>query len=236
MAEREEDSSYDYAHRNTDTDVRRSRVSQYNAYKASGPVMTEYIHGIRKACVEREIPVSSEETLNVISNLARIKSAKNILELGTGTGVSGLALLDATDGSRLTTIERREDFLEEAKENFRGAGYEGRVQCIPGDAGEEIQKLREDGRVYDFIFLDCAKVQYVKYLPLLKDMLLPGGVLAADDVLIYGWATGEAEVPQKRHMLAKHIQEYIDAAIADDMFETSILDVGDGLAVSVKIS
>ncbi len=229
-----EEKEYDYAHRNTETDVRRGRTSQFNKYRGSASFITDYIEKLRKDCAAREIPVSSEETLCAVCTIARMKGAKNILELGTATGVSGMALADAVYPAKLTTIECREDFLAEAEQNFRNMGIDKMVRTILGDAGEEIKKLQTAGCTYDFIFMDCAKVQYVKYLPILKDLLEPNGVLVADDVLIYGWATGEAEVPAKRHMLAQHIREYIDAVLSDDELYTVILDVGDGMAVSVK--
>ena len=87
---------------------------------------------------------------------------------------------------------------------------------------------------YDFIFLDCAKVQYIKLLPRLKRLLKSGGVLLADDVLLYGWVNGEVPVPKKRKMLVAHIREYITAVTEDCELTTSILDVGDGIAMSVK--
>ncbi|MCD8287178.1 MAG: O-methyltransferase [Clostridia bacterium] len=228
-----EDKSFDFAHRNTDTDVRRSGTAMYNRYEASTPDMTERIEAIRKDCASREIPVSSEETLAFICALARIKAPENILELGTATGVSGAALLDAVPETVLTTVERSKDFLAEAMYNLQMLGISDRAYFCYGDAGNVILDLLANKQQYDFIFLDCAKVQYIKYLPTLKKLLRPGGVLVADDVLIYGWATGENEVPPKRHMLAQHIQEYIDAVTADEDLRTVILDIGDGMAVSV---
>ena len=102
-----------------------------------------------------------------------------------------------------------------------------------GDAGEEILKLPEDK--FDFIFLDCAKVQYIKYLPRLKKLLKKGGVLVADDILLFGYITGEEEVPKKRKMLVEHIKEYVSAVTNDCELFTTILDIGNGVAVSTKI-
>ena len=82
--------------------------------------------------------------------------------------------------------------------------------------------------------MDCAKVQYIKYLPRLKELLVRGGVLVADDVLLYGWASGEAEVPKKRRMLARHIEEYLTAVSEDKELITCVIRVGDGIALSVK--
>ena len=65
-------------------------------------------------------------------------------------------------------------------------------------------------------------------------LLAAGGVLIADDVLLFGWASGEAEVPKKRRMLAKHIEEYLVAVTSDPELFTSVIKVGDGIALSVK--
>ena len=116
--------------------------------------------------------------------------------------------------------------------NFKAAGVDSRVAAICGDAGEEILKLQKDS--FDLIFLDCAKVQYIKYLPALKELLKDGGTLVADDILLFGYVTGEVEVPKKRKMLVEHIKEYIAAVKADKDFTTSIINAGNGLAVSVK--
>ena len=90
------------------------------------------------------------------------------------------------------------------------------------------------GGGYDFIFLDGPKVQYVKWLPRLKELLARGGLLAADDVLLYGWVNGEEQPPKKRRMLVEHVREYLNAVTSDDGLITYIADVGDGIALSVK--
>ena len=75
----------------------------------------------------------------------------------------------------------------------------------------------------------------MKYLPRLKQLLNCGGVLIADDVLLFGWITGETPVPPKRRMLYTHVKEYVDAVTRDKELITSVINVGDGLAMSVKI-
>jgi predicted O-methyltransferase YrrM len=189
------------------------------------------VQSIRKDAFERSIPVSSDETLNFLMVQALLKNATNILELGTAVGVSGICLLDVCKNAHLTTVERDEHFFAEAQNNFAKAGVSDRVTAILGDAGEIIQNLSGE---YDFIFLDSAKVQYIKYLERLKQLLKKGGVLLADDVLLYGWVNGEVPTPQKRKMLVTHVREYIDAVTHDDELLTSIVDVGDGIALSVK--
>ena len=100
-------------------------------------------------------------------------------------------------------------------------------------SGEELLRQFSAGR-YDLIFLDGPKAQYLKYLPDLKRLLKIGGVLFSDDVLLYGWVNGEA--PKKRHVLVEKIREYLRVLCDDESFWTSVLELGDGVAVSVRVS
>ena len=216
----------DYPHFNTRDGERTTPTAKFNR-----PHISENLQKLRESAFGRSIPTADDETLNfLITQLCAIKP-KNILELGTATGISGIAMLETCPEAHLTTVEKNTAFFEEAKSNFKCFGMNMRVDAINGDAGEVIDML---SGTYDFIFMDCAKVQYIKYLPKLKKLLTRGGVLLADDVLLFGWVTGESEVPQKRKMLFKHICEYVQAVTDDKELFTTILNIGDGLAISVK--
>lgn len=219
---------FNYAHKDTSGGERKSRTAQFNRLQCS-----ELVKTLRKSAFEREIPTASDETLQFICTLARAKNAKHILEIGTAIGISGICLLESCPDAELTTIERDGDFFAQAKENFGRANLSDRVIPIQDDATDAVLALPDES--FDFIFMDCAKVQYVKMLPRLKQLLKKGGVLVADDVLLFGWITGEVEPPRKRNMLVRHVREYIDAVTEDVDLCTSILDIGDGIAVSVKI-
>lgn len=217
---------FSYAHKNTSGGERVTRTAPFNK-----PDTGEKLSKIRAAAFKEEIPVSDDETLNFLITLVRALRPENILELGTAVGVSGSAMLLNSEKSNLTTIERDEKFCARARDTFSEVGVSDRVTLICGDAGEVINTL--DGK-YDFIFLDCAKVQYVKYLPRLKTLLRSGGVLLADDVLLFGFVTGEQPVPPKRRMLVEHIKEYISAVTSDPELTTTVVDIGNGVALSVK--
>ena len=217
----------DYAHFNTKEGERKTSTAQFNR-----PHVSKQLQNLRESAFERSIPTADDETLQFLLTFLRALQPKNILELGTATGISGIAMLDICPQAHLTTIEKSAQFFEEAVSNFKCFGVDMRVNAINADAGEEIQML---SGTYDFIFMDCAKVQYIKYLPRLKQLLARGGVLLADDVLLFGWVTGEAEVPKKRKMLASHICEYVQAVTDDEELSTTIINIGDGLAFSVKL-
>ncbi len=218
---------FNYAHKNTENGERTTKTAPLNK-----PQISEEIQALRQNAFKAEIPVSDDETLNFLCTLIAALKPCNILELGTAVGVSGAAMLQGCAFAHLTTVERDENFYKAAKENFKSLNIDGRVTAVSGDAGEVIASLPEGG--YDFIFLDCAKVQYIKYLPRLKKLLKKGGVLLADDVLLFGYITGEAEAPKKRKMLVEHIKEYIAAVTDDEELYTTILDIGNGVAMSVK--
>ena len=86
---------------------------------------------------------------------------------------------------------------------------------------------------YDFVFLDGPKAQYERYLFDLKRLMKKGAVLFADDVLLYGWVSGEEPTPQKRQSIVDKIRSYLDTITKDKDFITSVLNVGDGVALSV---
>lgn len=217
---------YPYAHNDTSVPERVSRTAQFNK-----PAFGEEAERIRQSAFARRIPVSSDETLGFLTAVALAKNPKSILEIGTAVGVSGICLLNACKNAHLTTIEKDGDFFSEAQINFKSFNLSGRVTALLGDAGEILPQMEG---AYDFIFLDGPKAQYVKYLPHLKRLLSAGGVLFADDVLLFGWVNGESPVPAKRKMLVQHVREYLQAVTEDCDFVTSVVDVGDGVALSVK--
>ncbi|MDE6373042.1 MAG: O-methyltransferase [Clostridia bacterium] len=221
----EDTNKFTYAHRDTSTPERTSRTAGLNKLRVG-----DYVARLRKHAYEREVPVAGDETLNFLLTLALAKNAKSILEVGCAEGITSIALLDISEGAHLTAIERDGQFICSFKSNLEA--YAGRYTLIEGDATDVCATLTDEA--YDFIFLDCAKVQYIKLLPELKRILKKNGVLVADDILMYGWVNGEVETPKKRRMLVEHIREYITAVTEDCGLQTAILDVGNGIAMSVK--
>lgn len=190
----------------------------------------ERVLRLRKEALSRGIPVADDETLNYLLLMLSAVRPKNILEIGTAVGLSAAAMLMRCPDARLTTIELEEERYLEAKRNLSELGLSSRAVCHLGDAGEILTMM--DGR-FDFVFLDGPKAQYEKYLFDLKRLLSPGGVLFADDVLLYGWVSGERPTPQKRHSIVDKLRGYLGSVTSDKDFITSVLDVGDGVAVSV---
>ncbi len=177
-------------------------------------------------------PSCADETLNFLIYTVKTLNPEKILEIGTAEGLSGAAMLFACERAKLTTIELNEERYFTAKKNFADLSLSDRADLILGDAGEVIDCLNE---IYDLIFLDGPKAQYINYLPRLKQLLRKGGVLFADDVLLFGWVNGKEETPHKRRSIVEKLKRYLIAISSDSELITSILDIGEGVAVSVKI-
>lgn len=184
----------------------------------------------RKAALDRGVPVADDETLQFLLLTLQMTKPTRILEIGTAVGLSGVAMLNACPNAKLTTIELEEERYVEAKQNFADFGVSSRVNAYLGDAGEILSMM--DGQ-FDFVFLDGPKAQYEKYLFDIKRLLRRGSTLFSDDVLLYGWVSGEEPTPQKRHSIVEKIRAYLDTLTNDKDFITSVLNVGDGVALSV---
>ncbi|MBQ8428891.1 MAG: O-methyltransferase [Clostridia bacterium] len=190
----------------------------------------EEITARRRDALSRGIPVADDETLQFLLVTLAMSNPKRILEIGTAVGLSSAAMLLACPEAKLTTMELEEERYVEAKANFAHFGVTDRVTAYLGDAGEILAMM--DGE-FDFVFLDGPKAQYEKYLFDLKRLMKKGAILFADDVLLYGWVSGEEPTPQKRRSIVDKIRSYLQTVTADKDFITSVLNVGDGVALSV---
>lgn len=191
----------------------------------------EQLNALRERAKEGRDPTAADETLALLCDLVQKLQPERVLEIGAGEGLTSIALLIG-GAARLTAIECDAERARRARENFALFHLADRVTLIEDDAGRVLPALEEDG-AYGLIFLDGPKAQYRRYFADCKRLLKRGGVLVSDDILLFGYVTGEP--PKKRKMLAEHIREYIAMLQSDPAFETEILPFGEGVAVSRKL-
>jgi predicted O-methyltransferase YrrM len=163
--------------------------------------------------------------------LASVLDARAVVEIGTGTGVSGLWLLRGMrpDGV-LTTVDTEAEHQRLAKEGFTEAGIASqRFRLIPGAALEVIPRLT-DGH-YDLVFCDGDKREYTDYLNEALRLLRPGGVVAFDNAL---WHDRVAD-PSQRDEETVAIRELGQAITDHESLVPVLLPVGDGLLVAKKV-
>ncbi len=180
------------------------------------------------------IPVIRRETQALLGFLITEKQPCHILEVGTAIGFSALFMSGflPKDG-RITTIEKYEKRIPIARENFRRFGREKQIKLLEGDAMQILANLPQES--YDMVFMDAAKGQYIHFLPLVKKVLAPGGVLISDNVLQDGQIIeSRFAVTRRDRTIHERMREYLYALTHDDELVSSVLTVGDGVALSVK--
>ena len=189
---------------------------------------------IEKESRDAQVPVIPHETARLLSVLLTMKKPKNILEVGTAVAFSsGLMSRYLQDGGTITTIDRYELMLKDARKNIVRMGLEDTIKILEGDAADILPTLTGP---YDVIFLDAAKGQYSAFLPHCLRLLPVGGLLIVDDVLQGGdIAKTRFSVPRRQRTIHKRLRNFLWDISHNDALESSIVPIGDGLAVCVKI-
>jgi predicted O-methyltransferase YrrM len=163
--------------------------------------------------------------------LAAVTEARAVVEIGTGTGVSGLWMLRGMrpDGV-LTTVDTEAEHQRLAKQGFSEAGIAPqRVRLIPGAALDVLPRLT-DGH-YDMVFCDGDKLEYSEYLTEALRLLKPGGIVAFDNAL---WHDRVAD-PAQRDGETVAIRELGRTIQGHENLLPVLLPVGDGLLVAKKV-
>jgi len=189
---------------------------------------------LQEYAYQKNFPVIEPQTAKFISTLLAALRPKDILEIGCCIGFSaGLMSNFLAPGGHITTIERYDVMITKAKENFDKYGWNDKITLLEGDAGNILKSL--DKR-FDFIFMDAAKGQYLRFLPDCLRVLNVGGLLLADDILKDGYlAMDRFQVPRRQRTTHKRMQEFVHAVTNTDGIEASIVTVGKGLVMCTKL-
>lgn len=185
------------------------------------------------------IPIIRTESHKILQDIVEKQKPKNILEIGTAVGYSGMLMLSACDG-KLITIEHDEKLIKQAKQNFKHNNQLSRVKVVKGDCMVEIAKMvasKQYDDFFDLIFLDGPKAQYGSLLDSLVMLLKPNGVFVADNVLFRGYVNGETTAPTKRYKtIIKRLNDFIENC-KNHQFLTdfNLISVEDGMLFAKKV-
>ena len=194
---------------------------------------TPFLEELEKTALEAEVPVIRREMQSFIKTLLALQKPEKILEVGTAVGFSTLLMCEyGPENLHITTIENYEKRIPLARENFRRAGREEQITLMEGDAGRILGEL---SGTYDMIFMDAAKGQYIHWLEDVLRLLQPGGILLSDNVL-QELIQSHYLVERRDRTIYKRMREYLYVLKHDTRIITSILPLGDGAALSVKVN
>lgn len=195
---------------------------------------SDFVLELAREAQETFVPVIRKETASLLKTLIALKRPERILEVGTAIGYSAIVMSEhMPEGCTITTIEKYEKRIPIARENFRRAGKESVIRLLEGDAGDILPKL--DGK-YDFIFMDAAKGQYGSFLNDIMRLLPAGGVLVSDNVLQDGdIIESRYAVTRRNRTIHARMREYLFELKHNELLQSAVIPVGDGVAVSVRV-
>lgn len=194
---------------------------------------SKILETIEREALDTYVPIIRKEMQSFLKVLLTIQKPMRILEVGTAVGFSALLMSEyAPERCKITTIEKYEKRIPIALENFKRAGKENQITLIEGDALDVLKSLEES---YDFIFMDAAKGQYIHYLPEVLRLLEDGGTLISDNVLQEGdLIESRFAVERRNRTIHARMREYLYELKHKEALVTTILPLGDGVALSTK--
>ncbi len=197
------------------------------------PPRNELFGEMEKVAEKEHIPIMEQMAIEVMLQFMRMQNPAKILEVGTAIGYSALRMADALPDVEIVTLEIDPVRAEQARKYFRKAGADGRITILEGDALELVDKVTERGP-YDAIFIDAAKGQYMKFFNMYGPLLGDRGCIYSDNVLFRGYVAEEIVQQRRFRSLARKMKEFNRFLMEHEGYITTIIPVGDGLAVSKK--
>lgn len=196
------------------------------------PVNSQTVEEIRSVAKENYIPIIKRDTENLLKFVLKMQNSKSILEIGCAVGYSAIIMLENSDAD-IVTVEKMPERVEEAKKNIKYANLEDRAKIIEGDAGEILERLVNENKKFDFIFMDAAKAQYITWLPTVKALLKDKGIIFSDNCLQEGDLLESSFAIRKRDKtIHKRMRDYIYLLLHDEDLESWIFSIGDGVLLS----
>ncbi|MCL1944912.1 MAG: O-methyltransferase [Firmicutes bacterium] len=197
------------------------------------PNNDEELIRVKQLGIQYGVPIISDMGLQFLKTFVASLSPHNILEIGTGVGYSGLAMLKFSKKAKLISIELQQELASVARTVL--SSYD--VQVLQGDCRQLIPdiacgKISVDSSKFDLIFMDGPKSAYNQLLPYFVKLLKCNGVLLCDNVLFRGHV---ADIDNsKPSTIVRNMRDFLHK-VNQPPFVTSIVDVGDGMSISVIV-
>lgn len=191
----------------------------------------EKLEAFRKDCEERGLPIIHKEVGQYIKLVINQLKAKSIIEVGCNVGYSSIFMSHVMNNEgRVVTMERSEKFYEEALQNIKSFGLEKNIKVHYGDATEILDSIEGN---FDIAFIDAAKSYYKLFFDKCYEKMKSGGIILSDNVLYQGMIASDDLVVRRKKTLVRNLRNYLEYISHDDRYITSVLPLGDGLAVTL---
>lgn len=194
----------------------------------------EFLHELEDYAEKNKVPIIEPESARFLETICSMKMPEHILEIGCAIGYSSILMAKTCPSAQISTIEYSSEMAAIARENIKKAELEDRIRIIEADAKDYVSYIDED-ECFDLIFLDGPKAHYYYMLDDCVRMLKKGGVLICDNVLYKGMTADDAHVIKRKITIVNRLREFIDTLCEHPQLKSSVLPLGDGITLSVKI-
>lgn len=184
---------------------------------------------VKNDCIFAQIPILKDKAVLYINELIKKQNVKKILEIGTAYGFSALSFLKQNKNLEITTIEKNPDSFAKAKHNFFICNVEKQITAILADAIDVDFK----SEIFDLIFIDGPKAQYLKYFEKFQINLKKGGLIVCDNISFH--KLNQETVSKNTAQLLKKIEFFKTEVLKNKAFKSEFLDIADGILVSKKL-
>jgi predicted O-methyltransferase YrrM len=190
------------------------------------------IKEIEEYAEKNNVPIIQPEVAKFMEVMIKTSKTRSILEIGTAIGYSAMIFCRAMGKEgRVVSIEKREDMHSIASANIKEAGYDRNITLLLGDASDLLDQVEGS---FDMIFLDAAKGHYLKFLLSCIDKLNDNGIIISDNVLYKGMIASDKYVKRRKITIVKRMRKYLDYISNHPQLTTSIITIGDGVAITYK--
>lgn len=192
----------------------------------------ELVLEMEKYAEEHNVPIVTKEVAEYLKFIVRSNNIKNVLEVGTAIGYSGILMAKEIEknNGKLYTIEIDEERYNLAQENFKKSGLKN-IVSIKGDAVEEIKKIDEN---FDFVFIDASKGHYLEFFEDSYKLLNKNGIIFIDNIMFRGYLY--KEYPKRFKTIVRRLNEFIEYLYSREGGEFVLLPFGDGIGLFRKKS
>lgn len=194
---------------------------------------TGFLKELEDFARQENIPIIPHETVAYFRLLMQILQPERILEIGTAIGFSALLMAENSPQSQITTIDRNEEMIGFAKENFAKFDSRKQIELLEGEAMDLLPSLPDD--CYDFVFMDSAKSKYIVFLPEVLKKVKVGGLVVLDDIFQGGDVAKDImEVRRGQRTIYRGLQRLFDATLDNPGLTASLISMSDGLLMLRK--
>ena len=196
------------------------------------------LHSVQKEIIDHNKSLGDIKRMQIsvtqayfMQLLIKINNTKQILEIGTFTGYSALSMALVVDDGFITCLDKNKKTSEVASNFFKKAKVDKKINIIVGKATESLNNLINENKIFDLIFIDADKENYIKYYDLAFKLISKNGLILIDNVL---WK-GDVANNNKSDRMTNIIRDFNTYIKNDERIEKTILPIGDGVTICRKI-